>query len=119
MLVARGSQPLLTSAAFLTSNGFARGTPSTFGKLTRDPASIQDQGTYVVAIYDQGTNGDIYLILSGDHLAWGAGKTLTIGGASYATNSATQSLYNGSLTFWRWTGGTALAVGQIYEIGFA
>ena len=121
MLVTRSAQPLLTSAAYITSNGFARGFPSSFGKLTRDPQSVRDQGTFVVAIYDQGTSGDIYFILSNDQRTWAAGKTLTIGGASYAINSASSESYNAGnlLTTWRWASGTPLAVGQVYEVGFS
>lgn len=117
MLVSRSAQPIMTVAAGLGSTiGFSRGS---YGKLTRDPVSLQGEGSSVVGLWDQNTNGDIRFTVSGDQRTFGAGKTLTIGAASYDVDSALEEVFSGGNTIWRWTGGTAFSLGALYDVEFS
>ena len=110
--------PYLGAEASGARAGFSSGG---YGTLNPQPANVVAEATEIVVLDWRSDTGQLRLHLSGDHVAWLTGKTLTIGNNSYAVSASTSLEYDAPNTVVNWsdTSTTVIADGRGYQIGIA
>lgn len=80
------AQPYLAAETVGVRTGYNPGQPQ--GALSRQPASIAAQGSYITLLDFRASTQQIRFWLDGDQTSWVVGKTLKIGANTFEVTSA-------------------------------